>query len=153
MSKKARIIPICITLVLSIIAFLIYSSAIENMNREEVKDESYFYENSNNASCIDNINIWVKIDNDVIKDIKFTGEACAISTASTSIMIKNMIGMNVEDAIKYVNNFMNMINEEPYDDTNFEEALVFDETYKQASRKTCATLPYRGIIKLLEENK
>ena len=68
-------------------------------------------------------------------------------------MIKNMIDINIEDAIKYVNNFMNMIDEKEYDDKDFNEALVFDETYKQASRKTCATLPYRGIIKLLEENK
>lgn len=36
MSKKARITPLCIILVLSIIAFLIYSSAIENINREKI---------------------------------------------------------------------------------------------------------------------
>ena len=52
-------------------------------NKEEVNDETYLYENSNNASCIDNLNIWVKIENNRIKDIKFTGDACAISTAST----------------------------------------------------------------------
>ncbi|MBR6072864.1 MAG: SUF system NifU family Fe-S cluster assembly protein [Bacilli bacterium] len=132
---------------------ILFDNYTNPYNKVDNEIDGYLKVNSNNESCIDNINIYMKIEDRIIKDIKFSGEACAISTASTSIMIKNMIGMNVEDAIKYVKNFMNMINEEPYNDTNFEEALVFDETYKQASRKTCATLPYRGIIKLLEENK
>ena len=43
-----------------------------------------------------------------IKDIRFDGEACAISTASTSIMIKNLIGKNIKDAKDYINNFTNI---------------------------------------------
>ena len=132
---------------------ILFDNYTNPYNKVDNEIDGYLKVNSNNESCIDNIDIYLKIEDKTIKDIKFKGEACAISTASTSIMIKNMIGMSVEDGIKYVNNFLNMINEEPYDDTNFEEALVFEETYKQASRKTCATLPYRGIIKLLEENK
>lgn len=132
---------------------ILFDNYTNPYNKVDSELEGYLKVNSNNESCIDNINIYMKLEDKIIKDIKFSGEACAISTASTSIMIKNMIGMSIDDAISYVNNFMNMINEEPYDDDHFDEALVFDETYKQASRKTCATLPYRGIIKLLEENK
>lgn len=132
---------------------ILFDNYTNPYNKVDSDIEGYLRVNSNNESCIDNIDIFMLIEDKTIKDIKFKGEACAISTASTSIMIKNMIGMSVDDAIKYVKNFMNMINEEPYDDTNFEEALVFNETYKQASRKTCATLPYRGILKLLEDNK
>ena len=132
---------------------ILFDNYTNPYNKVDNEIEGYLKVNSNNESCIDNINIYMKIEDKTIKDIKFSGEACAISTASTSIMIKNMIGMSVEDGIKYVQNFMNMIDEKEYDSTNFEEALVFDETYKQASRKTCATLPYQGIIKLLEEQK
>ena len=32
------------------------------------------------------------------------------------------------------------------------EALAFDEIYKQESRKTCATLPYKGLIKIINED-
>ena len=132
---------------------ILFDNYTNPYNKIDEELDGYLKVNSNNESCIDNIDIYLLIEDKFIKDIKFKGEACAISTASTSIMIKNMIGISVEDGIKYVNNFINMINEEPYDDTNFDEALVFDETYKQASRKTCATLPYRGIIKLLEDIK
>lgn len=118
-------------------------------NREVPTEDGYIKVNSNSESCIDNIDLYIKIENDIITDIKFDGEACAISTASTSIMIKNMIGMTTDEVIKYIDNFINMLNEEPYENTNFNEAIVFDETYKQANRRTCVTLPYTGIKKAI----
>jgi len=114
-------------------------------NKSRVEDESYIGVNSNNSSCIDNIDLWVKIEDGNIKDIKFDGEACAISTASTSIMTKELVGKTIEEAKKFIENFYNMINEEEYDENELSEALVFDTIYKQANRKTCATLPYKGI--------
>ena len=113
--------------------------------------EGYIKINSNSESCIDNIDLYIKIDDDKITDIKFDGEACAISTASTSIMIKNMIGMDVSEALNYIKNFKAMLEEEEYEDTDFNEAVVFDETYKQGNRKTCVTLPYSGIEKALKK--
>lgn len=114
-------------------------------NKSRVEDESYIGVNSNNSSCIDNIDLWVKIEDGIIKDIKFDGEACAISTASTSIMTKEPAGKTIDEARKFIENFYNMINEEEYDENALNEALVFDTIYKQANRKTCATLPYKGI--------
>lgn len=114
-------------------------------NKSRVEDESYIGVNSNNSSCIDNVDLWVKIEDGIIKDIKFDGEACAISTASTSIMTKELVGKTIDEARKFIENFYNMINEEEYDENELNEALVFDTIYKQANRKTCATLPYKGI--------
>lgn len=122
-----------------------------NKNKDNV--DSYIKVNSNNESCIDNIDLYIKIEDNMIKDIKFDGEACAISTSSTSIMIKNLIGKRINDAIKYIENFENMLNEKEYDENLLNEALVFDETYKQSSRKTCVTLPYTGIKKVLMQYK
>lgn len=120
-------------------------------NKGAISDSSYIKVNSNNESCIDNIDIYIKIENDTIKDIKFDGEACAISTASTSIMTKELIGKSIDDAISFINSFDGMINEHEYDKDSLNEALVFDEIYKQANRKTCALLPYKGILKAIEE--
>lgn len=122
-------------------------------NKEIPEGNDYIKVNSNNESCIDNIDLYIKIKDDIIVDIKFDGEACAISTASTSIMIKNMIGKSINEVLNYITNFEAMLNEENYEDVDFNEAVVFDETYKQGNRKTCVTLPYRGIKKALEEYK
>ena len=120
-------------------------------NKDITEVDGYEKVNSNNESCIDNIDLYIKIEDNTIRDIKFDGEACAISTASTSIMIKNLIGKNLLDAKNYINNFYAMLNEEPYEDTEFNEAIVFDETYKQGNRKTCVTLPYKGILKIIDK--
>lgn len=120
-------------------------------NKTVENTDDYIKVNSNNESCIDNIDLYLKIENDIIVDIKFDGEACAISTASTSIMIKNMIGKSIDEVEKYITNFEAMLNEEPYEDIDFNEAAVFDETYKQGNRRTCVTLPYAGIKKAIKE--
>ena len=44
-----------------------------------------------------------------------------------------------------------LINEKEYDNNILNEALVYEDIYKQQSRKTCATLPYRGILEVLEK--
>lgn len=115
-------------------------------NRGCPKEEGYIAVNSNNSSCIDNIDLWVKIENDVIEDIKFDGEACAISTASSSIMTKELKGKTLKDAEDFINSFYTMIEDGTYEEETLNEACVFDTVYKQANRKTCATLPYKGIM-------
>ena len=123
------------------------------INREEVNDDRYIKVNTNNESCIDNLDIYFLIEDNIIKDIKFNGEACAISTSSTSIMIHNLIGHTIEEAISYMDSFENMINEKEYDDSILNEAIVYNEIYKQANRKHCALLPYLGLKKALEKIK
>ena len=131
---------------------IIMDNYLNPKNKETVLDSSYEKVNSNNESCIDNIDIYIKINNDIIEDIKFDGEACAISTSSTSIMINNLIGKSVKDALNYINNFDNMVNEKEYDEDVLNEAIVYNDIYKQNNRKHCALLPYIGIKKILEKH-
>ena len=120
-------------------------------HKENKDNQGFIKENSSSESCIDDIDLFVKIENNRIEDIYFDGEACAISTASTSIMIKNLIGKTIEEAKEYINNFQAMLNEEHYDNENLNEAEVFDETYKQGNRKTCVMLPYYGFLKIIDK--
>ncbi len=121
------------------------------MNRHRTDDESYKYVNTNNSSCIDNLDIYVKISSNIIEDICFDGEACAISTSSVSIMIKNLIGKTVDEAKEFVREFECMLEEEEYDEALLNEANAYNEIYKQGNRKHCAFLPYEGIKKILNE--
>ena len=112
---------------------------------KETKDKTYITSNGNIESCIDNINLYLKIENNIIKEAFFDGEACAVSTSSTSIMLKNIINKTTKEALDYANNFENMVNEKKYNKEILKEGLVYDEIYKQESRKTCATLPYKAL--------
>ena len=120
-------------------------------NKDGSDDLNYEKSNSNNESCIDNIDLYVDIKDNIIRDIRFNGDACAISTASTSIMLKNIINKSVSDAIKYIENFMDMVNELDYNEDELNEGIAFTEIYKQQNRKTCVTLPYVGILKVLKK--
>ena len=121
-------------------------------NRGLKNIDGYKKINMNNESCIDEIDLEVKIENDIVIDVLFDGEACAITTSSTSIMISTLIGLKVSEALDVLNNFENMIDEKSYDEDVLGEAVVYDEIYKQPNRKKCALLPWWGIRKALEES-
>ena len=118
-------------------------------NRGLIDDDSYLKINTNSESCIDNLDFMMKVEDGVIKDIKFDGEACAISTSATSIMIRKLIGKTKEEVINILTNYQNMINEKDYDKELLGELLVYDEIYKQPNRKGCALLPSEAIEKML----
>lgn len=120
-------------------------------NKGVPTEDGYVKINSNNTSCIDNLDIYLKIEDNVIKDIKYEGEACVICISSTSIITDMLIGKTLEEARNILNNYHNMIEEKEYDKNILKEAIVYDDIYKQPSRKSCATLSTRGISKVLNE--
>lgn len=120
------------------------------MNKGLKKDDSYIFQNTNNDSCIDNIDMMLKEEDGIIKDIVFDGEACAICTSATSILIRTLIGKKIDEAERIIINYQNMINEKEYDQELLGELNVYDETYMQPNRKKCALLPSNAVEKILE---
>ena len=118
-----------------------------------VDDDSYCKVNTSSESCIDNLDFIMKIEDGVIKDIRFDGEACAISTSASSILIRKLVDKSVEEATLILENYKNMINEKEYDEDLLGELNAYDEIYKQPNRKNCALLPDVAIEKLLGEIK
>ena len=110
----------------------------------------YIKVNMNSKSCIDEVNIYLKLEDNIIKDIMFDGEACAICTSSSSIMTNLLLGKTKEEAIDIINNFHNMIDEKKYNKEILDEALVYDTIYKQPNRIKCATLAWDGAKKALD---
>jgi len=116
-------------------------------------DSTYYQINMDSATCIDNIDVQLKMEEDVIKDIRFDGEACAISTASTSIMSELLKGKSVKEAKAIIDNYLNMIYEKEYNPDILQEAIAFKNTHKQANRIKCATLGWIAVTKLIEQAK
>ena len=123
----------------------------QNPNKKMVSGDDYVKINTRNVSCIDNLDIYLKINNDVVEDITFEGEACVISISSTNILINLIVGKTKSEAIYIINNYLKMINEEEYDSEVLKELLVYDDTSKQPSRIKCATLSANGIKEFLEK--
>lgn len=123
------------------------------LNHGLVDNDGYVKINMNSKSCIDNLDFMFKIENDIIKDVRFDGEACAISTSSASIMTELIIGKKIDEAKEIIENYENMINEKVYNENLLGEANCYDEIYKQPNRKKCALLPYEGLKKAIEKSK
>ena len=121
-----------------------------NPFHKETKDNDFIKANTHNESCIDNINLYVKIKDDKIIDAYFDGEACAITTSATSIMLKNIIGKSVDEARSIMREYYKMINEEEYKEDSLGELNVYSDISKQASRKKCAILPFQTLEKTLK---
>ena len=121
------------------------------INRGLIDDESYLKSNTSNDSCIDEINLMVKIEDGILKDIKFDGEACAICTSATSIMIETLLGKKVEEVKEILLNYSNMIEGKEYNKDILENANVYSDISKQPNRKKCALLPWWGIEKILKQ--
>ena len=132
---------------------IIFDNYKEPMNKGLIEDESYLKANTKSDSCIDNLDFMMKIEDGVVKDIRFDGEACAISTSCASIMIKSFIGKSVEEVKNILNNYVAMIEEKEYNNELLGELGVYDEISKQPNRKNCALLPMQAVEKMLNELK
>ena len=63
-----------------------------------------------NPLCGDKVHLTLLVDDqNIIKDIKFTGEGCAISIASTSLMTQNLKGKSLEYANNLFQDFSNLV--------------------------------------------
>ena len=122
-------------------------------NRGLVEDNTYLKTNMNNESCIDELNIMVKIKDDIIEDIKFDGEACALCISSASIMTDTLIGKTKKEVEEILTNILNMAKEQPYNKELVEEAIVFDDISRSPNREKCVLLSWWGIETILNQIK
>lgn len=116
-------------------------------------DNNYTKTNTRSSTCIDNLDLYLKIKDDKIEDISFEGEACVISTSSTNVMAKLIKGKSIDEAIRIIENYNNMIDEVDYDEDLLGEAIVYDDISKQPARIKCATLSWNGVYKELVNYK
>lgn len=107
-----------------------------------------------NPSCGDEITLELRIKDGKIEDAAFTGIGCAISQASTSIMIDLVKGGTVEEAKAHLKTFMGMIRHEITDEKQLEtldEAVALKNISHMPARVKCAVLGWHTLEKALEK--
>lgn len=128
-----------------------HSTAIYNKHKLQDATNS---EHGHNPSCGDDITLEIKKDGDTITDLAFTGHGCAISQASTSIMIDLLKGKTVEQATKLISIFIRMIKRENVSEeelNELEEAQALKNISNMPARVKCAELAWYTMQKLLEK--
>lgn len=73
-----------------------------------------------NPSCGDEIVLELEVQDNIITDARFTGRGCAISQASTSIMIDQIKGKTLDEAKELADIFLKLIRKEELTETEQE---------------------------------
>ena len=138
---------------------LIMEHSMNSYNKKKL-DKCDFCEKGHNPNCGDEIELEVKLggeNNNIIEDMAFLGHGCAISQASTSIMIDVLKGKTIEEAKDIIKTFIEMIKREATDEEELkklEEAIAFRNVSNMPARVKCALLAWHTMEDLLsKENK
>lgn len=109
-----------------------------------------------NPSCGDEITLEIKLKDDCITDISYTGIGCAISKASTSIMCDLLKGKTIEEALALQNLFKRMVLGEVTDSKELKplkDARAFENMKNMPARIKCCTLPWYTLEKIFKEEQ
>lgn len=107
-----------------------------------------------NPSCGDEITLSLEVKDGVVRDAAFSGVGCAISQASTDIMIDLVRGETVERARALAQKFIGMIKREVTDEAELEEledAVALQNVSNMPARVKCAVLAWHTLDDALKE--
>ena len=89
----------------SIYTDIIMENSIKTHNKYKLIDKDKEV-HGHNPSCGDDITLQVKFDGEIISKISYVGHGCAISQASTNIMIDLLKGKTKKEALKFEKEFL-----------------------------------------------
>ena len=133
---------------------LIMEHSMNSYNKKKLENAD-FSEVGHNPNCGDEITLQIKLNNNVIEDMAFSGHGCAISQSSTSIMIDTLKGKTIDEAKEIIKTFIGMIKREVKDEAELkklEDAIAFRNISNMPARVKCALLAWHTLEDMLNKN-
>lgn len=127
-----------------------------NTHNKHVLEGATAAEKGHNPSCGDEITLQLKVKDGVIEDAAFVGVGCAISQASTSMMIDLIRGKSLEEAKKLAEVFIGMIKKEVTDEEELEvleDAMAFQNISNLPARVKCAVLAWHTLSEIIKKQE
>lgn len=133
---------------------LIMEHSMNSYNKKTLEKVDYS-EKGHNPNCGDEITLELKLNRNIIEDMAFNGHGCAISQASTSIMIDTLKGKTIEEAKEIIKTFIEMIKRETKNEEDLkklEDAIAFKNVSNMPARVKCALLAWHTLEDILNKN-
>ncbi len=133
---------------------LIMEHSMNSYNKKKL-DSADYCQIGHNPNCGDEITLELKLNDNIIEDMAFSGHGCAISQASTSIMIDTLKGKTLDEAKEIIKTFIGMIKREITDEEELkklEDAIAFKNVSNMPARVKCALLAWHTIEDILNKN-
>ena len=96
----------------------------------------------NNPLCGDQFEVYLRVEGDIIQDVRFDGVGCAISTASASLMSENLKGMRLSEFPALFEAMHGLVTGESVDEDVLGKLVVFGGVQNYPMRVKCATLAW-----------
>lgn len=104
-----------------------------------------------NPLCGDKITIYLTIENNVIKDVMFSGSGCAISTASASLMTQAIKGKSIADVEYLFGQFHALLLKDGEGD-GLGKLTVLAGVKAYPARVKCATLAWHTLMAAIKRD-
>lgn len=120
-------------------------------NFRKIENATQFAEGYN-PLCGDHIDIFLLIEDGIVKDVSFKGEGCAISKASASLMTSIMKEKKVEEAEKLFEKFHDLVTGKLGENPDIDELgklAVFAGVQEFPVRVKCASLAWHTMMNAL----
>lgn len=98
-----------------------------------------------NPLCGDKLKLFLKMENDIVKDVSFVGSGCAISTASASLMTESLKGKTRDEALKLLDKFHDLLTTDTPVSNELGKLVVFCGVRDYPARVKCATLAWHTL--------
>lgn len=92
------------------------------------------------STCIDDIQVFLDIKDNVIKKCYFYGLGCAISISSTDIFCQIFENKTIQDAKVILNEYKKMIDAKNYNEELLDELIAFYNVPNQPNRIKCSLI-------------
>lgn len=101
-----------------------------------------------NPSCGDELELTMRVEDDVVRAALFTGQGCAISQASADLMAEALVGRTVTEAHALSAAFKKLLRGEETD-AELGELRALEGVRRLHARVKCATLPWTTLDEAL----
>lgn len=107
-----------------------------------------------NPLCGDKVKIFLRIVDNVVEDVAFLGDGCAISTASASLLTQAIKGKGRQDVETLFGKFRDMLTQDSTDRQQIDglgKLAVFEGVCEYPARVKCATLCWHTLQAALDK--
>ena len=104
-----------------------------------------------NPLCGDKLKLFLRVEDDIVKEASFIGAGCAISTASASLMTESLKGKTRAQALKLLDEFHDLLTTDVEAAKDLGKLVVFCGVRDYPSRVKCATLAWHTLRSALND--
>lgn len=123
-----------------------YSSPINKLE----ENPSWLTIDQYSKECVDELHLYLKIEDNKIIDAKFSGVGCAIFLSSSDIMMSELKNKSLSEVNELIKNYDELLKGNSYDNSKVGALAIYDNVHKNFNRLHCAEMVSLAVKKAIK---